>query len=434
MTTNVCVVDGGGRGHALVWKILQSKEIGKVYAAPGNGGIGKIAERIPITVKTPDDVESLLREIERRDIGLTIVGSDNALAAGIVDRFRERGHQIFGPTCKAARIESDKGFAKRLMRGIGIPTPPFAQFQDHIEALEYVKTQPFPLVIKAPGLAFGKGVYICRSLAEAEQALYAIMILKSHGADNTHAIVEEHVEGREVSVHAISDGRLFRMMPLAQDYKRLFDGGLGSNTGGMGARCPIKWVSRRERYGITTKIVWRLLRSMRIRGTPFAGFLYPGLMMTAQGPMVLEFNARLGDPEAQVLMRLLKTDLLSIIMAAQTKQLHLQPIRWRKGFAVCVVLASEGYPQADEQLQSHGYPRCLIEGLEEASKVEGVEIFHAGTEYDERGQCFTAGGRVLSVTAYGKTLELARDRAYEAVNWIHFKGMHYRTDIAAEAA
>ena len=413
----VLIVGKGGREHALVWKIIQSPKVSKIFCAPGNAGIAQLAECIEIEA---DDVSGLVRFAEGKNIDLTVVGSEDSLALGIVDVFRSRGLRIFGPTRAAAKIEWSKAFAKRLMRDNGIPTAPFRIFRNHDRALDYIRKHGAPIVIKVSGLASGKGVYSCKTLAEAEEALAEIMLKHIHKEAGNEVIIEEFLDGQEISIHAFCDGKTSILMPTSQDHKPIGDGDKGKNTGGMGTIAPVPWVSAEMLQNIDQQIVKPTLNTLAEHGQSFTGCLYPGL----KGQKVLEFNARFGDPETQSYMRLLKTDLLDILKACVDGKLVEQKIEWRSGFAACVVLASGGYPGSYRK-------EIPIFGIKEAEKVPGVVVFHAGTMFSD--QLETSGGRVLGVTAIGETLQKTLDRIYKAISYIKFKGMQYRKDIGAKA-
>ncbi len=421
MTSNVLIIGGGGREHALTWKLAQSPRIGKLYVAPGNGGTCTVAENVPIEAM---NTKGLARFAEKNSIDLTVVGPDDPLALGVVDVFQSRGLRIFGPTRSAAQIESSKAFAKRLMRDSNIPTAPFRIFRKHENALEYVRKYGVPIVIKASGLALGKGAYPCKTLSKAERALSEIMLERAYKQAGNEVIIEEFLNGQEVSIHALYDGKTSILLPTAQDHKPVFDGDKGKNTGGMGTIAPVPWVTNRMLREANEQIVRPTLQALAKKGKPFTGLLYPGLKMTDEGPQVLEFNARFGDPETQSYMRLLKTDLLDVLDACVDGKLADLAIQWHSGFAVCVVLTSGGYPGKYKK-------EIPIFGITEAEKVSGVIIFHSGTMYND--QLRTSGGRVLGVTAVGDTLQEALNRAYGAARRIKFKGMHYRKDIGAKA-
>lgn len=422
MVNNVLVVGNGGREHALAWKLRQSPHIGKLYVAPGNGGTREIAENIPIE---PTDIKRLLRFTEENLIDLTVVGPDNPLALGIVDVFQRYGSRIFGPRRGAARIETSKAFFKRLARDWSIPTAPFQIFRKYSQALSYIRQHGAPIVIKASGLAFGKGAYVCRTLAEAETVLTEIMIKRIHGTAGNEVIAEDFLDGPEISIHALCDSKTSILWPPAQDHKPVFNGNHGKNTGGMGTIVPVPWFTNQAMADVNQQIVQPVLQALAEKGHPFTGCLYPGLKITADEPELLEVNARFGDPETQSYMRLLKTDLFDILEACVEDRLDGFTIEWHPGFAVCVVLASGEYPDHYEK----GIP---ISGLSEAEKVSNVVVFHAGTTYSD--QLRTAGGRVLGVTATGKTLQEALNQAYEAIGYIKFQDMHYRTDIGAQSS
>ena len=408
------IVGGGGREHALAWKLSQSKRVDKVYVSPGNGGTKKIQKTENLDIK-PTDINGLMRFAKHKKINLTVVGPEYSLDEGIVDVFIENGLRIFGPTKSASRIESSKKFAKLLMRDMRIPTAPFRTFDDKNEARKYIINNcKFPIVIKESELASGKGVHICSTSRAAIETIKALNCKEG-------LIIEDFLDGPEASAHVRCDGKESVILPLSKDYKTLNEEGKGPNTGGMGSYAPML-VSGDVLKIIQSQIVNPVLRRLMLSGYSFRGCLYPGLKIAPQGLMVLEFNARFGDPEFQSYARLLKTDLFEILMACVEGKLSEVKIEWEEGYAVCVVLASKGYPGKCKV----GHP---ISGTEEAEKVPGVKIFHAGTIF-KNGQFITAGGRVLYVTATGKTLRGARNRAYRAVKLIHFKDMQYRKDIA----
>lgn len=421
MNKNVLIIGSGGREHALAWKLSQSSRIGKLFVAPGNGGTRQVAENVGINAT---DIDGLVQFAVSNDIGLTVVGPDDPLALGVVDAFQARGLRIFGPTRAAAEIESSKAFAKNLMLEAGIPTATFQIFSEYAKALAYVREHGAPIVVKASGLALGKGVYVCKTLAQAEAALTEIMLDNVHKDAGKEVVVEEFLDGQEVSIHAFCDGKTHVLLPPAQDHKPIRDGDEGKNTGGMGTIAPVSWVSADVLRDIDERIVRSTLQALAERGRQFSGLLYPGLKMTTSGPKVLEFNARFGDPETQSYMRLLKTDLFDILEACANGTLAELAIEWHSGFVVCVVIASGGYP--DEYKK--GLP---LRGVAEAECVPNVVVFHAGTTFD--GKLKTSGGRVLGVTAIGNTLRDALDRAYEAAKLIEFEGRQYRSDIGAKA-
>lgn len=421
MNTNVLIIGSGGREHALAWKLAQSPRIGKLFVAPGNGGTRQVAENVAIEAA---DIDGLVEFALKNEICLTVVGPDDPLALGVVDTFRAKGLRIFGPTRAAAEIESSKAFAKNLMSEAGIPTATFQIFSEYDKALAYVRECGAPIVVKASGLALGKGVYVCKTLTQAEAALAEIMLDNVHKDAGKEVVVEEFLDGQEISIHAFCDGKTYVLLPPAQDHKPIRDNDEGKNTGGMGTIAPISWVSTNALRDIDERIVRPTLQALVERGRQFGGLLYPGLKMTTSGPKVLEFNARFGDPETQSYMRLLKTDLLDILEACVDGTLAELAIEWHSGFAACVVIASGGYPDEYEK----GLP---LRGIADAERVPDVVVFHAGTKFD--GELKTSGGRVLGVTAIGNTLRDALDRAYEAAKLIEFEGKQYRNDIGAKA-
>jgi len=426
MKKKVLLVGGGGREDALAWKLNQSARLGKLYVAPGNAGTAQIAENVPLKAT---DVDGLLAFALKEGIEFTIVGQDDPLALGIVDAFQAKNLTIFGPTKAAAQIEASKVFSKRLMKDCGVPTAWFDVYSDHTQALEnvcrhFAAYSGLPIVVKASGLALGKGAYVCHDLAEAEQALDEIMVKRLHGSAGDEAIIEEYAGGQEVSIHAFCDGKSFKLFPSAQDHKPAFDGDKGPNTGGMGTIAPVPWFNGYD--AVSERIVGPILGGLREKGSPFVGLLYPGLKMPEAGPIVLEFNARFGDPETQSYMRLLKTDILEICEACVEGRLHEIEIEWNSGFAACIVLASAGYPSPDYK---KGLP---ITGIDDAEKIPDVVVFHAGTKIAD-GQLVTSGGRVLGVTGTGATLRDALTNAYGGVKCIHFEGMQYRTDIGTKS-
>lgn len=414
----VLVIGSGGREQALAWKLAQSEKVDKVYVAPGNGGsTGKI-ENVSIGFT---DVDSLLKFAHETAIDLTVIGQEAASDAGAVDAFQAAGLTIFGPTQAATKLESSKVFSKELMASENIPTAQFQTFTDATEAAAYAASRPFPIVIKADGLATGKGVIICNSRAEIDAALDDIMVKKVFGDSGNQVVVEDFLKGQEVSVHALCDGKQAIIFPASQDHKQVFDGDKGPNTGGMGVIAPVPWVTPEHLETVSQQIVQPALSGLQKQDTPFTGCLYPGLMIDGDEIKLLEFNARFGDPEAEVYMRLLDSDLYDILTDCAEGKLDPAEVRWKDGFAVTVVLCSHGYPG--------DYPKGLpITGLAEAEAQDDIVLFHAATMRDG-DQILTAGGRVLNVTATGATLDEALDKAYAAVKRINFEGMHYRTDI-----
>lgn len=422
MSLKVLLVGGGGREHALAWKILQSPKVSKLFVTPGNGGTGLIAENVNIQA---NDLEGITDFAKTNRLDLVIVAPDDPLAMGLIDSLSAAGIRAWGPTKNAAQIEASKVFAKKLMRENNIPTAAFQVFSKYDEALAYILNQGAPIVIKASGLALGKGVYVCRTKEEAETALSEIMIQKKFGESGNEVVIEEFLEGQEVSIHTFCAGQNYKIFPASQDHKTIFENDIGPNTGGMGTVAPLPWVTPELLKNIEKTVVEPALRGLGKLGINYIGCLYPGLMITQNGPKVLEFNARFGDPETQTYMRLLETDLIDIIEASLEGRLWEINIAWRPGFAVCIVLASSGYPGEYKK----GF---IVAGVEEAEKIPEVVVFHAGTKYSE-GEIVTNGGRVLGVTATGETLEKALQKAYQACGIINFEGKHYRKDIGAKS-
>jgi phosphoribosylamine--glycine ligase len=414
----VLVVGGGGREHALAWKLQQSDGVTGVYVAPGNAGIKEIATAVPIPV---DEISRLKQFAVDNGIGLTVVGPDNPLANGIVDQFQEVGLKIFGPIKAAARLESSKSFAKEFMARHGIASPSFAICDSVNQALRAVQRFGFPAVIKADGLALGKGVVISRDLREAEQAIHRIMEERLFGDAGNQVVVEEYLQGTECSVHALIDGANYCLFPTAQDHKALYDGNQGPNTGGMGAFSPSQTLSPGDLRSIEKEILEPFLRGIQADGIDYKGLLFPGLMLTKRGVAVLEFNARFGDPETQALLPRLSSDLLELIEATLCGRLREVAPSWSSAASVCVVLASKGYPDRAET----GKP---IVGLAEVSALKDVLVFHAGTR-EQEGRIVTSGGRVLGITALGDSVRSARRKAYDAVSMIEFDGCYFRRDI-----
>ncbi|MED4585351.1 phosphoribosylamine--glycine ligase [Brevibacillus choshinensis] len=417
---NILVIGGGGREHTIAWKLLQSSKVKKVYCAPGNGGTAQIAQNVPIGVF---DFAALAQFVKDEGIDLTVVGPEDPLLEGIVDFFEERNLPIFGPSGKAAMIEGSKSFAKKLMMRYNIPTSAYESFLDYESAVAYVREQGAPIVVKADGLAAGKGVVVAETLEEAEEALRQIMEENVFGEAGTRVVVEECMRGEELSLLSFVDGATVKPMITSQDHKRIFNDDRGPNTGGMGTYAPVPQMSDELVEQIVETIVKPMAEGMAKDGIPFKGILYTGLMITEQGPKVVEFNARFGDPETQVILPLLDTDLLDIFVATIKGELDAVDVKWKKGSAVCVVMAAPGYPGE--------YPKGqLIQGLERTGA--DVTVFHAGTKATDEG-IVTSGGRVLGVTATGEDLAKAREAAYQTVQAISFEGAQYRTDIAAKA-
>ncbi len=416
----ILVLGSGGREHALVWKLRQSPRVSAVFCAPGNAGIGQDATLVPIGIHEHERIIQFARE---EQIDLTVVGPDDALAAGIVDVFTAAGLRIFGPNQRAAQLESSKVFAKEFMRRHGIPTARSESFSESSEALRFAQKSSYPLVVKADGLALGKGVIIAQDLPEAETAIREIMEARKFGDAGRQVVIEEFLEGQECSIHALVDGRGYLLFPSAQDHKRALDGDEGLNTGGMGTFSPASRILPPALEArVRTEVLDRFIAGLKADGIEYRGMLFPGLMITPGGLKVLEFNCRFGDPETQVLLTRLESDLVDLLEATIDGRLAEVPARWKAGAAVCVVMASGGYPGE----YAKGLP---ISGLDQVPA--GTTVFHAGTRRD--GEHFvTAGGRVLGVTALAADLPAARARAYEAVAAIHFEGAQFRRDIAVK--
>jgi phosphoribosylamine---glycine ligase len=418
----VLVIGSGGREHALVWKLAQSPLLSRVYCAPGNAGTAEQAENVPIHA---EDIASLLAFARDAAIDFTVVGSEIPLALGIVDRFHQEGLAIFGPTQRAACLESSKIFAKTIMAAYGIPTAPFQTFADPRHAERYIDQHPTPLVVKADGLAAGKGAIVCKTRDRAYDAIAQMMREKAFGEAGTRVVIEAFLQGEELSFFALTDGTTLVPLPVCQDYKAIFDADEGPNTGGMGAYSPVPLADAELCERIMDEIMRPTVRAMGAEGRPFQGVLYAGLMVADRRLWVIEFNARFGDPEAQVLMMRLESDLLPLLLATTDGTLARQTCLWAKDAAMCVVMASHGYPDAYER----GKP---IVGAEPTDRGPGVAVFHAGTARRD-GRLVTSGGRVLGVTARAPDLRQARDHVYQTVQRISWDGVHYRTDIGRKA-
>jgi phosphoribosylamine--glycine ligase len=414
----VLLVGGGGREHALAWKLAQSPALSALYAAPGNPGIARHATCLPIKA---DQIAELAAFAERERIDLTVVGPEAPLVAGIVDLFESRGLAIFGPSKAAAAIEGSKAFAKALMARHGIPTARFSTFSDAVAARDYCRSIGAPLVVKADGLAAGKGAIVCATLAEAGEAISLCLERRAFGAAGSSIVIEEFMRGEEASFFALSNASAVLPLGVAQDHKRVFDHDQGPNTGGMGACSPTPVVDERAAAQVMARIVEPTIRALAAEGCPYRGLLYAGLMLTADGPKVVEFNCRFGDPECQAVVMRLEDDLLPLLHAAATGAPLPPAVRWGTGPAVCVVIASQGYPGEYRT----GLP---IAGIDEAEALPGVVVFHAGTAVKD-GALVTAGGRVLGVTARGDSIAAAADLAYRGVDRVSFEGMHFRKDI-----
>jgi phosphoribosylamine--glycine ligase len=419
----VLVVGGGGREHALVWRLAQCKRVDEIFCAPGNAGIAELAQCVDIN---PLDFEALLEFVKYNWVDLTIVGPEEPLARGLADRFQKEGRKVFGPTSEGARLEASKVFSKDFMKRWGIPTAEYRVFTSCTHAEEYVRLKGTPIVIKADGLAAGKGVFVAQSFQEAQEALRLIMKERAFGEAGQRVVLEECLEGEEASFMAFTDGKDILPMVSSQDHKRVFDGDQGPNTGGMGAYSPAPVVSPEVEARIMQEVMLPFLRGLRQERIPYRGVIYAGLMIKDGRPKVLEFNCRFGDPEAQAVLPRLQTDLFEVALATAEGRLgEIKELQWRPEAAVCVVMASGGYPGKYDK----GKP---ITGLQEAQAIRDVVVFHAGTAFNDT-QVVTAGGRVLGVTALGSTVAEAKARAYRAVELIHFQGAHYRRDIADRA-
>ncbi|GAB4255990.1 MAG: phosphoribosylamine--glycine ligase [Deferrisomatales bacterium] len=418
----VLVVGGGGREHALVWKIAQSPRVSKIFAAPGNAGTAELAENVPIGA---EDVDGLAAFAAREGIDLTVVGPEAPLVLGIVDRFQERGLRIFGPTAAAARLEGSKAFSKRIMERYGVPTAAYREFADPEAARAYIRERGAPIVVKADGLAAGKGVTVARTVEEALAAVEAIMVGRTFGEAGRTVVVEECLEGEEASFLAFCDGRHVLPMASSQDHKPVFDGDRGPNTGGMGAYSPAPVLTAELFDEAVRTVVQPVVEGMAAEGTPYVGVLYAGLMVREGQIRVLEFNCRFGDPECQPIVMRMKGDLVPVLEACIEGRLDQVDLEWDPRAAVCVVMASEGYPGS--------YPKGVeIQGLEAAGALDDVVVFHAGTRR-AGDKVVTSGGRVLGVTARGDGVAEAIERAYRAVGEIRWPGVHYRKDIGRKA-
>ena len=415
----VLVVGGGGREHAIIRKLKESPKVEAIYCAPGNGGIAADAECFPVNAMDIEGMKALAKE---KAVDLVFVAPDDPLAAGMVDAMEEAGFKAFGPRANAAIIESSKVFSKDLMKKYNIPTAGYEVFDDPNKVLEYVEAQgKYPVVIKADGLALGKGVIIAENFEMAKEAVHSIMEDKVFGASGNHVVVEEFLTGPEVSVLAFTDGKTLKPMVSSKDHKRALDGDKGKNTGGRGTISPNPYYDDAMAERCMKEIFLPTMNAMNAEGRPFKGCLYFGLMLTPNGPKVIEYNARFGDPETQVVLPRLKSDFADVILAVAEERLAEQPVEWTDEAAACVVMASGGYPAS--------YPKGLeITGLDENGQLPGVTVYHAGTAQND-GKLVTSGGRVLGVTALGKTLDEALEKAYAAVEKIHFDGAHYSRDI-----
>lgn len=420
------MIGSGGREHALVWKIAQSKLTDKIFCAPGNGGISALAECMDIKV---DDIEGLLQFCRKEKIDLTVVGPEAPLAAGIVDEFRKAKLRIFGPQKKAAQLEASKVFSKQIMAKYNVPTAAFKIFDDVAAAINHVENRSMPCVVKADGLAAGKGVVVAKSISEAVEAIKKIMQERVFGDAGNKIIIEDCLDGQEASILVFTDSKEVIPLVSSQDHKRIFDNDAGPNTGGMGAYSPAPIVTPELFKEILEKIVYRTIDGLVKEGIEYCGVLYAGVMLTKDGPQALEFNVRFGDPETEVILPRLKTDLVEVMLAASEGKLNkiskLGGLNWDNRACVCVVCSSKGYPGEYEKGKE-------IFGLEEAEKIKDVVVFHAGTK--KMGEkIITNGGRVLGVTGLGNSIKEAIDKTYQAVGKINFEGMHYRRDIGKKA-
>lgn len=415
---NILVVGSGGREHAIIWKLAQSMKANRLYCAPGNGGIADIAECLPVDAM---DIEQMVQAAKNNKIDLVVVAPDEPLAKGMVNAMTKAGIRAFGPLAEAAILEASKGFSKDFMKKYGIPTAEYALFTKSDEALAYLKKQKYPLVVKADGLALGKGVIICNNQKEAEDAVTCIMMENRFGEAGRQVVIEEFLTGTEVSILSFTDGKTIVPMPSSQDHKRALDGDKGLNTGGMGTISPSLVYTPELAQICMDKIYLPTINAMNSEGRMLKGVLYFGLMLTEKGPKLLEYNVRFGDPETQVVLPMLKTDLVDIFEAVIDGELDKINIEWNKGACVCVIMASGGYPVSYKK----GYE---IKGIKQAEMDSSIIIFHSGTK-KENGKYFTNGGRVLGVTALDKDLGKAKERAYKAVKKIHFEDAYYRKDI-----
>ena len=421
----VLIVGSGGREHAIAWKVAQSKKVDKIYCAPGNAGISEVAECVPIGAMEFDKLVAFAKE---KEIDLTVIGMDDPLVGGIVDVFEKEGLRVFGPRKNAAILEGSKAFSKDLMKKYNIPTAAYETFTDPEKALEYLETAKMPIVLKADGLALGKGVLICQTLEEAKEGVKTLMMDKKFGSAGDEIVIEEFMTGREVSVLSFVDGNIVKIMSSAQDHKRAKDGDQGLNTGGMGTFSPSPFYTKEVDEFCRKYIYQATVDAMKSEDREFKGIIFFGLMLTADGPKVLEYNARFGDPETQVVLPLLESDLLKVMTACTEGTLADTEVKFSDGAAACVILASGGYPVAYEK----GKP---ITGLVDGQLPDepNVTVYHSGTAITEDGQLVTNGGRVLGVTATAPGLPRAISIAYEAAEHIHFDKLHKRTDIGMRA-
>lgn len=417
----ILVIGSGGREHALVWALAQSPQRPKVYCAPGNAGTAQVGENIAIS---PMDFGALVEWVQSEKIDLTIVGPEQPLVAGIVDLFRSVGLPIVGPSAYAAQLEGSKGFAKGFMAQYNIPTAMYRTFSsvEYEEAKDWLALQDCPIVLKADGLAAGKGVLICQNQAEAQAGLKTILLEGAFGQAGAKVVMESFMTGEEASVFVLTDGRNHVLLPIAQDHKRIGEGDTGPNTGGMGAYAPAPVITPEVLARVQNEIIVPTLNGMMEEGHPYTGILYVGIMLTPQGPKVVEYNCRFGDPETQVVLPLIKSDVADLFMRMATGRLLEYPLALHDGAVATVVMAAPGYPNT--------YPKGMeIKGLGDLSGTEASVVFHAGTSLSEEGNILTSGGRVLAVTGIGTNLQEALDMAYQRVNTLHFEGAYFRRDI-----
>lgn len=415
----VLIVGSGGREHAIAWKVAKSAKVDKIYCAPGNAGIAEFAECVPIGAMEFDKMAAFAKE---HQVDLTVIGMDDPLVGGIVDVFEKEGLRVFGPRKNAAILEGSKAFSKDLMKKYKIPTAGYETFDTPEAALLYLETAEMPIVLKADGLALGKGVLICNTREEAKEGVKTLMLDKQFGSAGDRIVVEEFMTGREVSVLSFVDGDTIRIMTSAQDHKRAKNGDQGLNTGGMGTFSPSPFYTEEVDEFCRKYVYQATVEAMKAEGRPFKGIIFFGLMLTEKGPKVLEYNARFGDPETQVVLPRMKNDIVEVFEACVDGTLDQIQLEFEDNAAVCVVLASEGYPEHYE----NGYP---ISGFENFKDHDGYYVFHAGTKFDDEGRIVTNGGRVLGVTAKGENLKLARENAYRATEWIEFGNKYMRDDI-----
>lgn len=416
----VLIVGSGGREHAIAWKVAQSPKVDKIYCAPGNAGISQVAECVPIGAM---EFQKLVAFAKEKEIDLTVIGMDDPLVGGVVDVFEAAGLRVFGPRKNAAVLEGSKAFSKNLMKKYNIPTAAYETFTDADKALAYLETARMPIVLKADGLALGKGVLICQTREEAKEGVRTLMLDKKFGSAGDEIVIEEFMTGREVSVLSFVDGNVVKIMSSAQDHKRAKDGDQGLNTGGMGNFSPSPFYTEKVDAFCRKYIYQPTVDAMKAEGRPFKGVIFFGLMLTEDGPKVLEYNARFGDPEAQVVLPRLENDIVDVFEACIDGTLDQMELKFDNEKAtVCVILASDGYPVEYKK----GFP---IQGLENFEGKDGYYVFHSGTKFDELGRIVTNGGRVLGVTANGATLKEARENAYKAAEWVSFENQYMRHDI-----